>query len=331
MAKLKFDNEDVEAGGGGTQPQPNLYLGRVVSATQRKTKADGSEANDIEVVVSTGEEYAHSWTYIGLGESSRWKQREFTDALGLPPKYEFDVDTKGNIKIVKDKPVLIKIVADTDLDGEYRGKVKNLFKPGSQDGEVAESSSSSAGGGEDLSDWSDDDLKAEMAENDITVSGRWTRDKAIEAIEEFRGPGSGDSAEPAGDAPEIPEALAPDLHDDPSEYEGWPDDDIKGYVDDLKTEGVDVPIEGRYGKQKAIAALVKLSRSYHGTSDEGDGDGEAEPEAEAEINDEYDSWSESDLEDEIAARNEQGAEIKVTGRKSREKLIEVLRKDDKPF
>lgn len=330
---LKFDNTDVEAGGGGVQPQPALYNGKVVSATVRKTKADGSPANDIEVVVSCGEEYAHSWMYIGLGESSRWKQREFTDALGLPPKHEFKVDSKGNISGVKDKPVLIKIVADTDLDGDYRGKVKNLFKPGSLD-DVEVSGSNGAVNEDDLSDWSDDDLKAEIAEKEIEISGRFSREKAIAAIREYNGPGAsepdGDSDDgPAADAPEIPDALVPDLFDNAEAYASWPDDDIKGYVDDLVAEGVEVPIEGRYGKQKAIAALVKLGQAYHGTGDAGEPD--AEPDADAEPSDEYDSWSDTDLEDEIAARNEQGAEISVSGRKSREKMIDALRKDDKPF
>lgn len=325
--KIKYDVSDVEAGGGGVQPQPALYSGKIVSVTPRTQKANGDPTNDLEVVVSVGEDYSHLWTYITFGESARWKLREFTDAVGLPPKGEIDP------KKLKDTPVLVKVSADTDQDGDYRGKVKNLFKPGSleDESEVVTAGSNGASAGEDLSDWSDDDLKAECTENNIEVGGRWSRDKAIEAILEWRGPGdaaASNGGEPSADAPDIPEELVPDLFDNAEAYESWPDADIKSYVDDLGAAGVDVPIEGRYGKVKAVEALVKLGQAYHGTGGE---TADAEPEGDATPEDEYDSWSDTDLTDEIAARNEQGAEVKVEGRNSREKMIEALRKDDKPF
>lgn len=328
--KIKYDVSDVEAGGGGVQPQPALYSGKIVSVTPRTQKANGDPTNDLEVVVSVGEDYSHLWTYITFGESARWKLREFTDAVGLPPKGEIDP------KKLKDTPVLVKVSADTDQDGDYRGKVKNLFKPGSLEDEsevvTTGASNGASSGDEDLSDWSDEDLKAEIAENNIGVSGRWSRDKAIEAILEWRGPGDnggdGDAVAPSGDAPDVPEELVPDLFDNAEAYESWPDADIKSYVDDLNTAGVNVPIEGRYGKVKAIEALVKLGQLYHGT---GDGEPTADGGDDATPEDEYDSWSDTDLKDEIAARNEQGAEVKVAGRESREKMIEALRKDDKPF
>lgn len=339
--KIKYDVSDVEAGGGGKQPQPALYNGRIVAATKRLTKANGDPANDIEVQVALEDEsYAHLYTYIGLGDSTRWKMREFTDAVGVPPKGELDLGK------LKNKPVLVKVAADTDQDGDYRGKIKNLFKPGSiEDADIAAPSASGNGAGDgdgdgggvtatEMADWSDDDLKEEIEAKGIEVAGRWTRDKAIEAILEYHGPGdSGDAAAPTGDAPEIPEELVPDLFDNAEAYSSWPDADIKSYVDDLNTAGVDVPIEGRYGKVKAIEALVKLGQLYHGTGgEEPEADADADtPDADGEVSDEYDSWSDTDVEDEIRARQEQGAELPIEGRKSREKMIEALRKDDKPF
>lgn len=339
MAAIKYDVTDVPEGGGGAQPQPGLYAGKIVEVKERKKKADGSPTHDLEVVISCGEGFAHQWSYIGFSEQTRWKLREFTDAVGLPPKGEI-VPSK-----LKNKPVIVKISADTDQDGDYRGKVKNLFKPGSVDedqlAKPSENGASADGGATDYTDWSDEDLKAELSEKDITVTGRWTRDKAIEALEEYDGPGANEpeeteeteeTSEPSADAPEIPEELAPDLHDDEDEYAGWPDGDIKSYVDDLREAGVDIPIEGRYSKAKAITALSTLSRLYHGTAEaEETGDGDGDGGDDAPTTDEFDEFTDEELQDEINARNEQGAGIKVTGRKTREKMIEALRKDDKPF
>jgi hypothetical protein len=87
MAVIKYDVSGVEAGGGGEQPQPGLYKGKIVSVTPRKKKSNGDPTNDLEVVVDVGKEYSRLWTYIQLDNpASAWKLREFTDALGLPDK-----------------------------------------------------------------------------------------------------------------------------------------------------------------------------------------------------------------------------------------------------
>ena len=130
MAAIKYDVSDVEAGGGGEQPQPALYKGKIVSVKHREKNARGEACNDLEVVVDVGEEFARLWTYIQLDNpATRWKLREFTDAMGLSPKGTID-PTK-----LKGKAVTVKVAADTDLDGNYRGKIKNLFLPGSAPGE----------------------------------------------------------------------------------------------------------------------------------------------------------------------------------------------------
>src|SRR4051812_46622015 len=128
MATIKVDVTDVEAGGGGEQPQPGLYNGKLVSVTHRDKKSNGDPTSDLEVIVDVGQEYSRLWSYINLeSPAARWKLREFLDAVGLPAKVEL---TPQKLKALQGKLVLAKVVADTDLDGEYRGKVKNLFMPG---------------------------------------------------------------------------------------------------------------------------------------------------------------------------------------------------------
>lgn len=315
MATIKIDVTDVESGGGGEQPQPGMYAGKIVSVTHRDKKANGDATNDLEVVVDVGQEYVRLWSYINLDSTAaKWKVREFLDAVGLPAKVEL---TPKKLKDIEGTKVNVKIAADKDLDGDYRGKIKNLFKPGSGGEEPA----SGDDDGEDFyAEWTDEDLKAELKEKDIKLSGRFSREKAIAALSESEPePDEPEAdAEPTGDVPEVPEELLPDLNSDPDFYAEWPDEDIKGYVVDL---GDAITIEGRYGRQKAIDALVALAEAVEGGGSGGDSNDT--PEA-----DDLDEWSDQDLKDEIAARKEQGVEIDVTGRWTREKAIEALRADN---
>src|SRR5262252_3023231 len=189
MAVIKYDVSNVESGGGGEQPQPGLYQGKIASITQRTQKANGDPVRDLEVVVDVGEEYARLWTYIktpddpGYNEAAHgWKLRELTDALKLQPKGSLDTNK------LTGKEVNVKVVADTNLDGEYRGRIKNLFAPGKieEDGEGHEE-----GGGDDepltaeeLADWSNEDLKEELEARGLSLSGRFSSQKAIAAIME---------------------------------------------------------------------------------------------------------------------------------------------------
>ncbi len=321
MAKIKYDVSDVEAGGGGEQPQPGLYRGKIVSIKNRKAKADGSPTNDLEVVVDVGEQYSRLWTYIQLDNpATRWKLREFTDALGLPPKGEIDE------KKHEGKPVTVKITSDTDLDGDYRGRIKNLFLPGEAPGEEEDLVES---GSSDEEPWTEDDLKAlsveelktELAAFEITLAGRFSKDKAIEAILEAQEnepeaePEDEPTASSNGALADIDEALLEDLNDDPDYYEEWTTEDLSGYADDL---GIAGNISGRKTKAKIIEAIVALAASA------GNGDGES-----GETTDDYDEWEDHELSEEIDTRIEAGAEIEVKGRKTRDKLISALRADDK--
>jgi len=298
VASIKYDNSDVEAGGAGEQPQPGVYSGKVVSVTDRRP-----EKNDLEVVVDIGPDYARLWSYINFGESSKWKFREFTDALDLPPKGAFDP------KKLEGKPVNIKVSPD-EFQGEYKGRVKTWLKPG--EGDEPEG----AGEGEDYSDWSLDDLVAEIEARELDMpSGRKTEAKLITVLEEDDEANAGDEPE---DDPEEPEAETTD------DYDEWSADDLKEEIEKRELGG---NISGRKTNQKMIDALRADDAGPNG--DEPD----AEPD---EPEDDYDEWPENELEDELKDRKIDLPK-KPGGRggpaKYKTALIEALREDDaeEPF
>lgn len=307
MAVIKYDVADVATSGGGVQPQPAMYKGKLVSITNRKKKTDGTAISDLEVVVDIGGEYARLWTYIKLPDDPNWevsahgwKLREFTDALGLPPKGGLDP------KKLEGKQVLVKVKADTDQDGDYRGKIKNLFKPGSVDEDVVESENGEVDE-TDYAEWTIEDLKAELADRNLKVTGRFSRDKAVELLSE-------NGAEEAEEV-EVDEIIVPEGYEDLDE---WSDDDLK---EELNSKGI--KITGRFSSQKARDAILA---AITGVEDEEVEEAEDE---EPEVTDDYDEWDQDELVTEVATRNEQGADIKISGRKTKEKLISLLREDDK--
>ena len=332
MATVKYDVSNVEAGGGGEPVQPGLYKGKINSVNVRDKKADGGAVGDLEITVSVGEEYALLWTYIKLptdpnyNEAAHgWKLREFTDAMKLPAKGNLDTQ-----KLIG-KPVNVKVVADTNLDGEYRGRVKNLFAPGKveEDGEdIPEADGDEPLTEAELKEWSNDDLKEELEAREIELTGRFSAQKAIAAIIEDQGGGEAeaeteaeaDDADANGAGILDPE-LMEDLRTDATFYDDWEVADLENYATEL---GVAGNVSGRKTKAKWIAEIVKLAENAEALQNgAGEGSGEeSEP-------DDYDEWDESDLTDEITTRNEQGAEIDIKGRKTKAKMIDALRADDK--
>jgi|SRR5215831_11045435 len=319
MATIKYDVSDVESGGGGQEPKPGLYSGKIISVTHRDKNRGGQAVDDLEVVVNIGPEYANKWTYVTLDSpAARWKVREFLDAVGLPPKGEL---TPQKLKSLAGKPVLVRIRADKNLDDDYQGKIKNLFMPGTvDDEEVIESGNGTETDDDDMESWTDDDLKAELADRGLKI-GRFNREKAIAALseteeeEEPEGEDEDDEEEATAATTDIDPELKNDLSVDPEFYAEWPDEDVKSYVEDLGIKG---NISGRYSRANGVKAIVALAESILGPSDD-------TPEG---SEDEYDSWDEDDLLGEIEARAEQGVEIKISGRKTKDKMIKALRADD---
>jgi hypothetical protein len=304
MAVIKYDVSDVEAGGGGVEPEPGLYPGKIVSVNHRTKKNDGTPINDLEVVVDIGSEFVRLWSYVKLPgdpsyDTSRWKLRELTDALGLPPKGGIDP------KKVEGKPVMVK--TKWRKDDPERAEIKNLFAPGKESASPAAAESVANAEGEDYAGWSKEDLLAEIEERGLDKpTGRVTEAKLIEVLEAADAEGE-DDAEPdedEGDG-ELDETS-------PGFYSDWSDQDLK---DELADKGITV--SGRFGRNKAIEALAEAAKNGGGDGDEDD------PPA-----DEYDTFTDQELKEEIADRVDEGVEIAVTGRWTRDKAIAALRADD---
>jgi hypothetical protein len=330
VATIKYDVSNVESGGGGEQPQPALYAGKIAAMTARTAKTDGTAVRDLEVVIDVGPEYARLWTYIKTPDDANynevahgWKFRELTDALKLPPKGSFDTAKQIG------KAVNVKVVADTDQEGGYRGRVRSLFLPGKieEDGEGLPE-----GGGdeepltaEELAEWSNDDLKEELEAREITLTGRFSSQKAIAAILEEQGEPEAeaeDEAEEDATNGALDPELLEDLRTDPHYYDDWAEDDLQSYADDL---GVSGNVKGRKTKAKFVAEIVKLAGNAESLMD-----GAGEASGEDEVEDDYDEWTLEELADEVSTRNEQdGVDIKIAGRKTKEKLVTALREDDK--
>jgi hypothetical protein len=244
VATVKYDLEDVESGG-GEQPQPAVYTVKLAEVNDRRG-VDGH--NDLEVIVDffQDEGLARVWSYINFGDSSRWKFREFTDALGLKPKGSFDpaklVGKKVNVKITGDQ-----------YQGDYRARVNRWLKPGKveEDGEVEEETIEAeepAAEGEDYSEWTLDELKDEIEERGLEVpAGRKTTAKLITVLEE-------DDAEAEPEAEEEPEAEA-----ETDDYDEWPLNDLK---DEVSERGLDLPemAKGRGAAAANKKALIELLR-----------------------------------------------------------------------
>lgn len=254
MTTIKYDLEDVESGG-GEQAQPGVYGVKIAEVTDRRP-----EHNDLEVVVDfyQNEGIARSWSYLNFGDSSRWKFREFTDALGLKPKGQLNLD-----KLVG-KKVNVKISAD-QYQGEYRGRVNRWLKPGASDEDETETDTEpdvepdadtepddgegASGNAEDYSDWTKQDLLDEIETRNLELpAGRKTEEKLITVLEEDDAAGgSGDDDEGGGD-----EGPTDD-------YDEWP---VKELKDEAEERGLELPemASGRGAAAKNKEALIALMR-----------------------------------------------------------------------
>jgi hypothetical protein len=293
VAKVKYDVTDVEVRDGDfVQPQPGLYPVKIIEANRR----DSDGKNDIEVIVELeGKEFAGArlWSYVNFGEASRWKVREFTDALGMPPKGEIDT-----AKLVG-KKCQVKVSAGT-YEGEYRARLQRWL-PLSDSADASDDE-------EDYSKWELDDLKAEVEERELTISGRATKAKLVEALQTHDELGG--SVKSSDDDEDDEDDEPAGTSDEGEDYSEWELDELKSEAED---RGILGNIPGRKTKEKLIAALE--------ADDAGPDDEDDEPASENE--DDYDEWSEDELTSEVKDR-----ELEVKGRKTKEKMIEALRKDD---
>lgn len=267
MATIKYDLTDVEAGGGGEQPKPGIYPVKIVEINDRRDQ-DGK--NDLEVVVEFYKhpDLARVWSYLNFGDASRWKFREFTDALGLKPKGSLNPE-----KLIG-KKCRVKISADSYND-EYKGRVNTWLKEkpdadeeedddtteaddsGGDDGDDSDDAAATADDGEDYTEWTVEDLQQEIEERDLEMpKGRKTVDKLADVLLEDDA-----SKEDGGDEGDEAEAAAPE-----DDYDEWPANELQ---DEIKQRGLDMPAKpkGRNAAGKHKELLIAALRADDGDDD----------------------------------------------------------------
>ena len=317
MAKvIEYDVSEVEAGqaGGAGEPPLGIQDAEIMICRARDEKRDGSPANDIEVAFKINDDDDLRWLYeyVGLGEGSDWKLREFTDALGLPPKGKIDPQ-----KLIGKK---IKVnIKQGQYEGAPRAEVGRMLKSdatveddaGPQDDPAADidpdftPSIEGVGDTASYDEWDADDVKGEFEDRKLTVSGRKTQAAMIAALRE-------DDAEPEAeaeaDASGAADGFTPTREDDDNKYDDWD-------ADEVTAEASDRGLTLGGGRGNAKAKAIKALREDD-TAQNGDG------------GDDYDTW---DAETLLAEVKDRGISM-PRGKKTSETLIGLLRAHDaEPF
>lgn len=137
--KIKYDLSDSdgsEAFKGGESPKPGVYGAKVKECKLGYRKgSDGKPDKDaprLEVTLEIQDKpYKGSllWDYLTFTKASQWKLDQFLQAVGVAGeknkrKGELDPD-----KVVG-KKIKIRVKADSNQAGEYRGKVGAYLKSG---------------------------------------------------------------------------------------------------------------------------------------------------------------------------------------------------------
>lgn len=143
MSVIKFDvsSSDPEAAEAGSfeSPKPGIYAAKIKSMTPGYSKGgDGKEDKSrprIEVVFQiTDRQFKGSqmWYYLTFGENALWKLDQFLQVFGLANKNKRTGEMDTN-KLVN-KPCRLRVKAGKDLDGNYRGDIAAVLKPGEDGG-----------------------------------------------------------------------------------------------------------------------------------------------------------------------------------------------------
>lgn len=166
MAKLKYDVSGIEYGEAGDleQPKPGVYKATIkeINPGFSKDKDSGNPDRSrprLEVVLGDlhplndpddTTKYAQLWRYLSYSEAAEIYMAQFMEAIGVATskkrKGTWDPDEHVG------KTVKIRVVADTNQDGDYRGKVNGIFAYDGEDGDDDEYEEPEDDGDEDDED-----------------------------------------------------------------------------------------------------------------------------------------------------------------------------------
>lgn len=304
MAKMKYDVANVESSN-FESPQPGTYSAKIFSVVDR-TEMEGK--NDWEVVLEITKEGrfkgSRIWYYLNWGEPSRWKVKEFVDALGMKAKGVLDSDR------LVGKEVGIVVVADS-WQGEYKGRISKFLQLSA----VADDDEDE----EDVVD--DEDIDADEDDGDEEE-----QDYSSMTLKELREEAEARSLHLSAKTKKDKDALIEALEEDDEENADEEDDE----------EDEPEPPKTKAGKQKVggkKAAEVVAPEEDDEDDDEDDEEADDEDDdgddSDSDEEDEdYTEWSETELREECEARG-------LPTRGSKKALIARIEKDNaaaaKPF
>jgi hypothetical protein len=296
MAKIKYDVSDVEPSAGFKLPKPGVYTCKLIACVDESPEGKDRRLA-VQYEITDGEFKGFKiYDYINLvSEAAKWKQRQFYDALGLPPKGTLDPDkVVGTALSVK-----VKIQPETE---QYSASAKAaLLMPLDGEEEEGEDLDDESESAEDVDDADETDA---TAEDDGDEGGDEDEDDELWTEEELN-----------------------DLEDDDLllyAYGGTDEDDdeIEGLLEEDDEEtGRDVFVtETTKGKGKTKKTVTTVDRenliAAMLAAQEEEGDEDEPPD--------YDSMEPAELQALCKER-------KLPTKGTKKVLIARLKKDDQPF
>lgn len=306
--QVKYDVEGVEAGGDRELPKAGVYAVKITDETEFRTKGGKPNAegkNDIHLVMEITAPKENKGfplhDYVSFNAGAEFRIAQLTDALGLPRAGSLD-EKKLVGKALKAR---VKITNSEEYGKQV--KVASLLPKdaGSDSEDLDEDTGAEPDDGEDYSEWDVDDLKAELEERELKVSGRFSKAKAVAVLE---------AADAENDEdPEDPESEESGDGDEKPDFDEMSPSDLKGYFEENHS---DEDLSEIVGKGPASKKAERLREWLKENAEEGGEEG-AEPE------DDYDDWDLDDLKAEVKERG-----VEVSGRANKAKLIAALREND---
>ena len=174
MAKIKYDVSTVESSE-FPKPEPGIYRAKVREIEHRTERGAGKD-DDLKVVLEVVRDRkfkgARLFTYVGLGEASAWKLKEFVNAVGLKAKGALDPDA------LVGEEMQVRVVSDT-YQGEYQPRVKTFLAlprddddDDDDDDEEDEEDEDEDEEDEDYSAWTLKQLRMELKERGLEETGK---------------------------------------------------------------------------------------------------------------------------------------------------------------
>lgn len=268
ITSIKYDVTGVEPGQDFSEPMPvNTYLCEVLDCQEGTSKQGNEQINlTLSVIKATSgdkpEKYKgrRLWDYIGLGDSTAWKMRQFLEAIGKISDNGKGEKGSLNLNSIIGKKLLVKTTNQSSEEYGTRSKVATLMAlRGDVDEEPEDEEPEDEAEGEEPEDeeelltmeeleaYDRDEMKQLIKDNDlgIRVTKSTSDDRLRERIAEELGIEAEDE-EPEDEEPEDEEGEG----EMPDDYNEWD-------LPDLKAEAKERGLQSGGTKKTLVKRLEK--------------------------------------------------------------------------